>query len=395
MEKKPMDKRENETLLRYWKRVTEAKSNKQIDYTEWGDCILGQDNCYTSENLRKAFYVFEKAVNKLSDEELDEIKENNSEVYEDIKKAKRELEILKIQYQDQRKEYRKYVVTDARFQHLVDVCKSEIAKLPLLPVHKGVELVPEGNVVASSILSDWHTGALYKNSFDEFNKEILQTCVEKLKQKVIKYCKLHSVSELNVNIAGDMINGLIHVSTRVESEEDAISQVVTVSEILARYINDLAKEIPLINVYCVVGNHGRCTPNKSESVSKENFERIIPIMLNDRIKSKNVTITSMEDGDNLLYTINDMKVGLTHGHCDSMQNVINNFVRTYHEVPDVVYMGHGHEFKDINDCGVQVVMNGGLLGADNYAVSIRKVSKRMQTLLVYTSDDVVTYRLYL
>ena len=60
-----MERKENETYISYIKRVTNACSDKKISYSEWGDYILGTDNNYSSENLRKAFYVVYKLLNKI------------------------------------------------------------------------------------------------------------------------------------------------------------------------------------------------------------------------------------------------------------------------------------------------------------------------------------------
>ena len=55
-----MQRKDNESYLSYVRRVTEACSDKRITYSEWGDCVLGAENVYSSDNLRKAFYCVSK-----------------------------------------------------------------------------------------------------------------------------------------------------------------------------------------------------------------------------------------------------------------------------------------------------------------------------------------------
>ena len=66
--------------------------------------------------------------------------------------------------------------------------------------------------------------------------KIFNERVEHLTNKVIEYGKQNHVSTLHVANLGDLIGGLIHVSTRVQANEDAVEQIKYVSETLAEVL---------------------------------------------------------------------------------------------------------------------------------------------------------------
>ena len=52
----------NENYLSKLKKIAELKRNGQIDYDEMGDMLLGDKNIYSSENIRKFWYIFDKII---------------------------------------------------------------------------------------------------------------------------------------------------------------------------------------------------------------------------------------------------------------------------------------------------------------------------------------------
>ena len=57
----------------------------------------------------------------------------------------------------------------------------------------------------------------------------------------------------------------INVSNRVQSEEDVVSQIIIVSDMLSYFINELKPYVRNLKVVTTLGNHGRLIPNKKEN----------------------------------------------------------------------------------------------------------------------------------
>lgn len=374
-----MERKENETYISYIKRVTNACSDKKISYSEWGDCILGTDNNYSSENLRKAFYVVYKLLNKID--------ENNCEydAIKDLENLRDEIYKERCRLQDIQREKRNDLRVEARFENLLEVVKDNIGFMPTYeikdfkPINKN-----QDKKYAVLQLSDWHCGALVDNQFNYYNVDTMVDRATKVRNNALEYCKLHNVTDLVIEINGDMVNGAIHVSSRVESEEGVIQQVITVTDVLAKLINSMKPYFNSIKIVTTLGNHGRLTPNKSDSITNENFEMLIPTMLRDKLSD--VKIIDSKGLDFTKYEIDGKIIMVSHGQNDSMTKVISDFSKMFKVVPNEVHLGHTHSYTDINDCDIKVTVNGSLIGSDDYAVTIRKVTTPSQNLIVYEKD---------
>ena len=374
-----MEGKENETYISYIKRVTNACSDKKISYSEWGDYILGTDNNYSSENLRKAFYVVYKLLNKID--------ENNCEydAIKDLENLRDEIYKERCRLQDIQREKRNDLRVEARFENLLEVVKDNIGFMPTYeikdfkPINKN-----QDKKYAVLQLSDWHCGALVDNQFNYYNVDTMVDRAIKVRNNALEYCKLHNVTDLVIEINGDMVNGAIHVSSRVESEEGVIQQVITVTDVLAKLINSMKPYFNSIKIVTTLGNHGRLTPNKSDSITNENFEMLIPTMLRDKLSD--VKIIDSKGLDFTKYEIDGKIIMVSHGQNDSMTKVISDFSKMFKVVPNEVHLGHTHSYTDINDCDIKVTVNGSLIGSDDYAVTIRKVTTPSQNLIVYEKD---------
>lgn len=374
-----MERKENETYISYIKRVTNACSDKKISYAEWGDYILGTDNNYSSENLRKAFYVVYKLLNKIDENNCD------YDAIKDLENLRDEIYKERCRLQDIQREKRNDLRVEARFENLLEVVKDNIGFMPTYeikdfkPINKN-----QDKKYAVLQLSDWHCGALVDNQFNYYNVDTMVDRATKVRNNALEYCKLHNVTDLVIEINGDMVNGAIHVSSRVESEEGVIQQVITVTDVLAKLINSMKPYFNSIKIVTTLGNHGRLTPNKSDSITNENFEMLIPTMLRDKLSD--IKIIDSKGLDFTKYEIDGKIIMVSHGQNDSMTKVISDFSKMFKVVPNEVHLGHTHSYTDINDCDIKVTVNGSLIGSDDYAVTIRKVTTPSQNLIVYEKD---------
>lgn len=374
-----MERKENETYISYIKRVTNACSDKKISYSEWGDYILGTDNNYSSENLRKAFYVVYKLLNNIDENNCD------YDAIKDLENLRDEIYKERCRLQDIQREKRNDLRVEARFENLLEVVKDNIGFMPTYeikdfkPINKN-----QDKKYAVLQLSDWHCGALVDNQFNYYNVDTMVDRATKVRNNALEYCKLHNVTDLVIEINGDMVNGAIHVSSRVESEEGVIQQVITVTDVLAKLINSMKPYFNSIKIVTTLGNHGRLTPNKSDSITNENFEMLIPTMLRDKLSD--VKIIDSKGLDFTKYEIDGKIIMVSHGQNDSMTKVISDFSKMFKVVPNEVHLGHTHSYTDINDCDIKVTVNGSLIGSDDYAVTIRKVTTSSQNLIVYEKD---------
>lgn len=365
--------------ISYIKKITKLCADKRITYSEWGDKILGEDNVYSSENLRKAFYVFNKVIDKIDEDAC----VSSSEVLNELEELKDELYKERCKLQDANREKRNALREEARYENLIEVLKDALYDSKEVKFNE-VKYDTDESSVGVLQLSDWHCGSLIDNQFNFYDIDTMIDRATKIRDKAIKYSLLHKVTDLVIEINGDMVDGLIHVSSRVQQEEDVIDQCVTVSNVLIEMINSMKPYYKSIKVVTTLGNHGRLVAGKAQCSTTENFEKLIPIRLRDNLKD--VTVIDSHGLDFVKYEIGEKIIMLSHGQNDKLNNCIADFSKMFKVVPTEVHLGHTHSYKDINDCDVMVTVNGCLDGSDDYALSIRKVTKPSQNFIVYGGD---------
>ncbi|MBC8715149.1 hypothetical protein FXW04_06225 [Staphylococcus pseudintermedius] len=145
-------------------------------------------------------------------------------------------------------------------------------------------------------MSDWHIGAEYDGRFGKYNIKIAKERVRYYLSEVLNEIKIHGHSKVHLAHLGDGIGGNIHISSRVAASEDAVQQLMILCELLTEFVSEVAKVVPDVSVYSVVGNHGRLIPQKDAVRShEENFEKLIIWHLQARLANyKNITFTRTE-----------------------------------------------------------------------------------------------------
>lgn len=378
-----MKKLENESYLRFCKRVINEKENNNITYEEMGNFLLGTDNVYSSENIRKAYYFIKKMFKKLDED----IEYTQDDVIREMEDMKIEIYKEKVKLRDQRRELNKLHTKQARFENLVEVIKERLEEIGTLPREKYYKQLDKEKG-ATLMVSDLHYGIKVDNQFNYYDTEVAEDRLKQLTNKTIQYCKKHDISHLNIELLGDMVSGTIHTGVRVQQEEDIIQQIIDCAELLSNMVNDLAEHVESVTVYSVYGNHGRTESNKHDAINRENYERLIYYFMKNRVKG--VRFIDSQGEDFIKYYDFGKTFVISHGDKDKQTTSIETYSKMLGEQVGEVHLGHFHEFKEIGN----VIVNGSVVGSDDYAVSIRKHSKPCQVLKVYGEDE-CTYKLIL
>lgn len=380
----------------YSNKIEYGLSNKEIYdmyVNETGDNRKAESSTrgYFTNLIEGINIGYEKA---LSDREEDGL-------LKELEEKKLELEKEKIRLQDQRREYKKYIRSDARFEHILEILDEKLDMLnetkPFIQ-HKDT-YVSDSKREAILIASDWHLGANFENFFGKYNLDIAKERLNDLLNKTIEYCKDNRVETLHLELLGDNISGGIHWGSKVESEEDCVSQTMTLCNILEKFIGILSDKIPNIKVYSLVGNHSRINMSKSDNQRGENLERIVPWFLKKRFERiDNIHIMdncNIDDGIIKFEVLNSTIIGV-HGDLDKPTNVVNDMIKMFKIIPDSIHMGHYHHHFEKEEHDIEVVINGCLQGTDEYAKNIRKTGRPMQKLMIYNEEGkLCTYKIKL
>ncbi len=330
-----------------------------------------------------AKYYENKSCENISTEQIDRLEKLKDAEYKE-----------RCRLQDANREKRAWLREEARFENLLDVLKDCVDKYSDVANDYYYEINEDLQPCEASILiSDIHAGLKVENALNYYSIETLKEYFISLFEKTVKYCKLHNVNKLNIELLGDLISGSIQISNKADHEEDVISQIILVSELLSDFIFNIKKCVQEVVVYGVIGNHSRIEADKRKSVNRENFERLIFEYIKIRVPEVNLIQNGFEDY--LSYkTRNGKLIALSHGDKDSIQNAKSHFTNVLKENICEAHLGHIHHFEAKDDSGTLVITNGSFISTDNYAVGLRCNTEPYQILRIYGDDDII-YKLTL
>ena len=247
------------------------------------------------------------------------------------------------------------------------------------------------------MIGDWHYGALVDNFYNKYDTRIAVERVAKLKEEVLNYCRIMGVKKLNVLNLSDNFEGNIHVSCRVSSEIDIVTQIMQVSELIAEFLKDVSLEVETVNYRSVLDNHSRANKKYNEHIEKENFSRLIDFYLKNRLKDTRVNLIfdNIDENIGLFNLDNGKSVAFVHGHLDKKDKVLVDLSIATNKIIDYVCLGHYHDAKSYSTGSSKTFINGTLKGVDSYALNNRLFSKPSQTLLVFDNENIINFEVRL
>lgn len=332
------------------------------------------------------------------------VEESSNEIHDSFYDAKTREQILAIQKEriklsDERTQNNAYIRRISREDTIKEIAHAyalEMAnKKPLLahPSDSTWNYRYESNE-AILCLSDWHYGIEFKNAWNSYNTEIARNRIDKLYEEVVDKCIRNNVKHINVLNLADMIAGRIHLTIRLESRIDVVTQTMEVSEILAEFLSNLSEHFDVCYYSCL-DNHSRIEPIKADSMDLESLCRITDWYLKERLqKYKNIVIHDNYFGNDIItFTCKGFNILGIHGHKDKPSSVIESISAMTNSNYDLICMAHRHHFSADEQTGTMLVCNGSLMGTDTFATNLRLWSKPSQNLII-VSDNNVTEVIY-
>ena len=319
------------------------------------------------------------------------------EFEEKTEEIKRELYKQQTKTRDSVNAYRRILREEARLEDFKSLLKEATTELDKLPVVKYEGLADSNGAEAVLMLSDLHIGVEINNYFNTYNVNVCTNRLNKVLRDTIKYCQAENVKRLYVLLLGDFCHGLIHTNARLEQEIDVTQQIMTASELLANFLNEVQVAAPEIIVGTCTDNHSRMMPALHESIESENYGLLIPFYLKARLKNANIQFKE----DNLDQEIGfiEFENGKTgvfmHGHHDSPSTIFQNMTSYTQKVIDYGFIGHYHCEKMKTFNSFKLYINGSMVGVDQYAFSKRLFSKPCQSLIIFDNDNVIHHSINL
>ncbi len=402
MTKNMWTKMPDETDEQFIYRICAQKDSSNMSWPKIAKIINSELNRHSDESTyRKKWGTFKRKTVVTPVEESVCCKDD---CLDRIRRQTDEMLKVKKQVQDQRREYKKLIDSDARFEHLCEEIVSAANKLnaekPLLDTEGFYCHMDGERHDAVLFLSDWHYGMTTDNLWNKYNVEICKYRLGQLLAKVKAYCKLHSVHRLYIACLGDLFHGALKASIRVASEENTCEQLMHVSELLAEFINDVSGAVNEIYFYSTYGNHARTVQDKNDSIHSDNMERIVPWWIKERL-SNNLKVRVIDSAlyEFIYFEVLGHGIVAVHGDLERFDKLGTDMHMLFNKRCganiEYVFSGDKHHMESNDTFGVENAMVSSLCGTDEYANSKRLYSKPGQTLCIFNNEDgkVCTYNI--
>lgn len=395
-------RKEGETDFEYYQRIGLMKLSKEIDL-EWDElaeiCAIGESGTHYRKKMygvKETTEYYEEKIDKIYDDFYRELKEVKKEVDKEIEdKRLKEInsKVNQLQKEKQKlKDERNYINAErrtvARVEHLIECTKENIENLnktrPL--IQEGIINVGNNDRDGIILLSDLHLGAYTENMLDQYNpdiaKEKLNYYIDRVCEKIIK----DEIKDTYFLVAGDILSGIIHNTTRFSNRLNISEQVTFASELLAEAINKVS-EYSNVHVGILSGNHDRVIAQKEEHMESENFVEFVREMVRLRlINNERVEVIEPQDCTLLSLEIRGYKIAVVHGNLDR-KKTIDRLIEMNKTVYDYILQGHWHRFTIEQHNHTTLITNGSFAG-EEYSKNARLYNKPEQLFMEITDDGI-------
>lgn len=372
------------------------KLDREIDL-DWSEIAVELGLNISGDHLRKLSYAYKEYDDYIKEKGMDSL---GQDIRDQIAKQTLEFKKQKVLLSDLRTEVNKQIREQSRFESMLNLAKEISTNLNLdKPLITKEKIFMSGHREAILLLSDIHAGIVNNNYWNKYDTNIMIKRMEYLRTRVMKTCIDNDVNKINLCITGDLVSGNLHSTLRLENREDVVKQCLLISEVLSEFINEISK-IADVEMHFAVGNHGRVTPNKKESLDSENFEYFIKEMIKLRCQQvENFTISSnIIDDEIITFNVFDNLIVSTHGDkFGNLSNYIPKITSLIGQVPDYVCIGHLHNHVESSYGNTELIVNPSFSGVDTYAKNLGLIGRPSQKLLIFSEayGKESTYQIYL
>ena len=380
-------------IHRIYSHRIEIGGGRKASDEELGEiCRKELGESFDESAYRKPYQYFERMFDAIKDQFYD------PQYIQKIEAQKDELYKQQVKTRDQTREKYRTLKDEARIEVMIEAIRQSAESYPAIkPIYRDEITMAKDGAEGILTLSDWHVGSEIDNFRNKFNEQILEKRVSTLVRKTIKYCMVHNVTKLTVINAGDILDGLIHTSLRLESEFDVIEQVKKASSLIYQLLINLSENFKEVSYRSVLDNHSRVIANKHEHVEKESFSLLVDWWLEAKLEGSRVQIIKDNLDENIgLFQLNNGKnVFFVHGHLDPPATVTQNLTFGTGFMADITILAHYHADKMKTFQGKRVYLAGSLRGTDSFALNHRMFGDPTQMLLIFDEDEIVDIRLNL
>ena len=353
-----------------------------------GDCLLGSKNVYSSENLRKSYYVLEKVAENINGDCV--ITDND--ILKEIEKQKNELYKERCKIQALNIAHNRYRKQDARFELFYDNFTKIIETLPRPILNRNHVINDNDENIHLLGIGDIHFGANFQSINNEYSIDECKRRFEFLLTETEKYVIKNKISKIKILNVADTIQGILRITDLQINEIPVVEAVVQISRIIAEFLNELSSVCDIEYYHVPMANHSqtRNLGSKASELAQEDLEKIIINYISDLLRNNDkIKVISNIGKDYIDLKIFDFECFAMHGHqIKNIKECIKNMSNIHRKFYSYAFLGHSHSANEIivgeeNHNNMEVLTIPAFIGSCPYADSLFVGSKAMAKIFEF------------
>jgi len=405
-----LTRNENESYISFMKRVVSSVKNGIIDYDEMGDSLLGDKNVYSSDNLRKGFYIISKLCEFIEDDynyTEDDILKEIEKLKFDVQKERKKLQTVNSIYQENARVEGRY---ELYLENILDAVKKwEPVQIPDRKIDNG--FCKDG--IGCLIISDAHYGRdveikdLEGNLINKYNPKEFENRMWNLLEQLEEDRKYKMYNKLRIADVGDCIEGILRSgSSLMNLKKGNIDSAIEYAKFMACWICAVSKRLGVPVEYSLAGgNHDvlRLLESKANFENENMAKMIVEIIKTriecERLNDKKINV-SVRDYNTIYYDMfYNTGVMTYHGESKNMKKDINFFENLYSLKVDILFGGHLHT-KQEESVGIasigdkEIIRVPSICGFDDFSIKIREASRAGVKFVNFTTNGKEFERTY-
>lgn len=388
-------RRENESLLSYFKRITDNRLEYDLDYSEWIKLIIDKE--YGSENARKMYYalkiVFEKLDNEVFKDTPDNKIQEMMQVLGEIECKKQELRNKQNKINKVKRDFVKSYEIANDMKQFIRENEFNIEKLNYNPI------LSIGDKKLIVCCGDWHVGYVIDNyKGNSYNYEIAKHRLIRFLYEINKVCSENNITDVIVVNLGDTIeNCQMRDNQSYDCEFVLAEQIVQAKRLLYWFVTEITNQNRNVTLYSLGGNHTRMAGSKDKNLEKDSSNIIINEGIRDMIELSNnnrIKIGEVDYKDDSAYfNLDGLNILAIHGDnrpSESKKLFDSENSMNFNKPVNLILRGHFHNFNiSSQNNGGMVITNNCLFGYNPYSIKrLSCNSNASQSLIVVDNGKV-------
>jgi UDP-2,3-diacylglucosamine pyrophosphatase LpxH len=250
------------------------------------------------------------------------------------------------------------------------------------------------------VIGDWHLGATVVDSKgNNYNYKIALDRIDKLKSEVINYIRLFNITEIIVANVGDTIEGLYmrNYNQPFETEFTLSEQISKATKLIVDLLVSLSA-YSNVSYFGICGNHDRFFFEKN-TVDSDNAMKIINESIKTIVELSSTKRITYIEVDNLfnyekVFEVNGKMFKTVHGDFGKSSETIEKNSAIEQANIDCLIMGHWHHYKALEgNYGGWTIVNGSLMGRNNYSRKFKASANASQSIIVVTDSNIIPIKI--